>query len=92
MNSSNYLNSNMTSLTYSRTFVDDRLSANFYYSFVNYKYVQNVPDFSQHYIGAYLSYYLDRSLIISFSGEYSTYNQENNFRINTCTIKRFYRK
>jgi hypothetical protein len=92
MNSSNYLDSNIASLRYSRTFMDDRLSTDFYYRFVNYKYVQNVPDFSQHYIGTYLSYYLDRSLIISLSGEYSTYNQENNFRINTRIIKRFYRK
>lgn len=92
MNSSNYLDSNIASLRYSRAFMDDRLNADFYYRFVNYKYVQNVPDFSQHYIGTYLSYYLDRSLIISLSGEYSTYNQEDNFRINTRIIKRFFRK
>ena len=92
MNSSNYLDSNIASLRYSRQFMDDRLSADFYYRFVNYKYVQNVPDFSQHYIGTYLSYYLDRSLIVSLSGEYSTYNQEDNFRINTRIIKRFFRK
>ncbi len=92
MNSSNYLDSNIASLRYSRTFMDNRLNADFYYRFVNYKYKSTVPNFSQNYIGTYLSYYLDRSLIISLSGEYSTYNQENNFRINTRIIKRFYRQ
>ncbi|GAA4946121.1 hypothetical protein GCM10023314_19260 [Algibacter agarivorans] len=92
MNSSNYLDSNIASLRYSRQFMDDRLNADFYYRFVNYKYTTNVPEFSQHYVGTYLSYYLDRSLIISLSGEYSTYNQEDNFRINTRIIKRFFRK
>jgi len=92
MNSSNYLDSDIASLRYSRTFVQDRLNADFYYRFVNYKYKSTVPDFSQNYFGTYLSYYLDRSLIISLSGEYSSYSSENNFRINTRIIKRFYRQ
>jgi len=92
MNSSNYLDSNISSLRYSRPFMDNRLNADFYYRFVNYKYTTNVPEFSQHYVGTYVSYYLDRSLTISLSGEYSTYNQEDNFRINTRIIKRFYRQ
>ncbi len=92
MNSSNYLDSNIASLRYSRPFMDNRLNADFYYRFVNYKYTTNVPEFNQHYIGTYVSYYLDRSLTISLSGEYSTYNQEDNFRINTRIIKRFYRQ
>ena len=92
MNSSNYLDSNIASIRYSRPFMDNRLNADFYYRFVNYEYVSNIPDLSQHYIGAYLSYYIDRSLTISLSGEFSTYNQENNYRINTRIIKRFYRQ
>ena len=92
MNSSNYLDSDIASLRYSRSFMEDRLNADFYYRFVNYRYKSTVPDFSQNYFGTYLSYYLDRSLIISLSGEYSTYNSENNFRINTRIIKRFYRQ
>ena len=92
MNSSNYLDSDIASLRYSRTFMQDRLNADFYYRFVNYKYKGTVTDFSQNYFGTYLSYYLDRSLIISLSGEYSTYNTENSFRINTRIIKRFYRQ
>lgn len=92
MNSSNYLDSNIASLRYSRTYMDNRLNADFYYRFVNYKYTSNFPDFNQNYFGAYLSYYLDRSLIISLSGEYSSFDQDHNFRINTRIIKRFYRR
>ena len=91
-NSSNYLDSNIGSLRYSRTFMDNRLNADFYYRFVDYKYKSTVTDFNQHYFGTYLSYYIDRSLIISVSGEYSTYDAENNYRINTRIIKRFYRQ
>lgn len=92
MNSSNYLDSNIASIRYSRPFLDNRLNADFYYRFVDYKYKSTVPDFNQSYFGTYLSYYLDRSLIISVSGEYSTYGEENNYRINTRIIKRFYRQ
>lgn len=91
-NSTNYLDSNIASLRYSRAFMDNRLNADFYYRFVDYKYKSTVPDFNQNYFGTYLSYYIDRSLTISLSGEYSTYNTENNFRINTRIIKRFYRQ
>jgi len=92
MNSSNYLDSNIASIRYSRPFFDQRLNADIYYRFVNYEYVRNIPNFSQNYFGAYLSYYLDRTLTISLSGEYSSYDLENNYRINTRIIKRFYRK
>jgi hypothetical protein len=89
-NSSNYLKSNIASIRYSRTFLDQRLNADIYYRFVNYKYTTTVPDLNQHYFGTYLSYYIDRSLIFSLSGEYTTYNQENSYRINTRIIKRIF--
>lgn len=92
MNSSNYLDNNIASIRYSTSFFDQRLNAEIYYRFVNYEYVRNIPNFSQNYFGTYLSYYLDRTLIVSLSGEFTTYEQENNFRINTRIIKRFYRK
>ncbi len=91
-NSTNYLNSNIASLRYSTAFMDDRLNADFYYRFVDYKYKRTVPDFSQNYFGTYLSYFIDRSLTVSLSAEYSTYNGENNYRINTRIIKRFNRQ
>jgi hypothetical protein len=92
INSSNYLESNIASIRYSRGFFEDRLNADFYYRFVNYKYTSNIPEFSQHYIGTYLSYYIDRSLIVSLTGEYSTYDLEKNYRLNFRIIKRLYLK
>ncbi len=90
MNSSNYLNSNIASIRYSRPFLDQRLNTDIYYRFVNYKYTSDIPQLNQNYFGAYASYYIDRSLIFSLSGEYSTYNQENSYRINTRIIKRLF--
>lgn len=90
LNSNNYLNTSISSLRYSRGFFDDRLNADFYYRFVDYKYVRNVLDFNQHYFGVYLSYYIDRSLIVNLSGEYSTYDLENNYRLNFRIIKRIH--
>jgi long-subunit fatty acid transport protein len=91
MNTSNYLKSNIASIRYSREFWDGRFGTDFYYRFVNYKYETNIPDFNQHYVGAYLSYYIDRSFTISLSGELSKYNSETNYRVNTQIIKRFFR-
>jgi hypothetical protein len=90
MNTSNYLKSNIASVRYSREFWDSRFSTDIYYRFVNYKYTTNVPDFNQHYIGGYLSYYIDRSFTIGLSGEMSKYNNETNYRVNTQIIKRFF--
>lgn len=91
MNTSNYLQSNIASVRYSREFMDSRLGTDIYYRFVNYKYETNVPEFSQHYIGGYVSYYIDRSFTFSLSGEVSHYENETNYRINAQIIKRFFR-
>ncbi len=91
-NSSNYLDSNISSIRYSKDLMDNRMQADFYYRFVNYKYKSAIPELNQHYFGTYISYYLDRSLVIALSGEYSTYGQEHNFRINSRIIKRFFRQ
>ncbi|MFK5880046.1 MAG: hypothetical protein QM478_11210 [Flavobacteriaceae bacterium] len=91
-NSSNYLLSNIASLRYSRPFFDQRLNADFYYRFVNYDYTSNIPNFSQNYFGTHVSYYINRLLIFSLSGEFSSFDSENNFRLNARIIKRFYRQ
>jgi len=91
MNSSNYLDSNIASIRYSRPLLNERLHADFYYRFVNYVYTRNIPEFNQNFVGTNLSYYISKTLILNVSGEFSTYDQENNFRINTRIIKRFYR-
>ena len=91
MNTSNYLKSNIISLRHSRGFFNKKLNADFYYRFVNYDYTSNDLKLTQHYIGTYLSYYLNRTLMISLSGELAISDLENNYRINTKIVKRFYR-
>ena len=91
LNSSNYLDNNIASLRYSNDFWDGRLSADFYYRLVNYTYKSNTPDFSQNYFGTDISYFIDRTLAFSLSGEVSTYSQETNYRINARLVKRFSR-
>lgn len=91
MNTSNYLKSNIISLRHSRDFFNTKLNADFYYRFVNYDYITNDLNLNQHYFGTYLSFYLNRTLMISLSGELAISDIENNYRINTKIVKRFYR-
>ena len=91
LNTSNYLKSNIISLRHSRAFFDRKLNADFYYRFVNYDYTNNDLKLTQHYFGTYLSYYLNRTLMISLSGEIAISDLDNNYRLNTKIVKRFYR-
>ena len=91
LNTSNYLKSNIISLRHSRAFFDRKLNADFYYRFVNYDYENNNLKLNQHYVGTYLSYYLYRTLMISLSGEIAISDLDNNYRLNTKIVKRFYR-
>jgi hypothetical protein len=43
----------------------------------------------QHYVGTDISYNITRKLQFSISAEYTTYNNENNFRFYTNIIQRF---
>lgn len=89
LNSTNYLESNIASIRYSNEFWENRLSAEVYYRFVDYSYKNNLLNYNQHYFGTFLSYFIDRTLIFSVSGEVSLYELETNYRINTRIIKRF---
>lgn len=91
MNSSNYLKSNIVSLRHSRAFFDTKINVDFYYRFVNYDYTNNNLKLNQHYFGTYLSYYINRELMVSLSGEMAISELEKNYRINTRIVKRFYR-
>lgn len=96
VNNSNYLNSNILSLRHSRDFFNDKLYAEFYYRFVNYTYVSsntalNSNNLTQSYYGTNLSYRISRRLTFSISGELSISGVENNYRIYTRLIKRFYK-
>ncbi len=97
VNSSNYLESNALSLRHSRTFMRNKLNADFYYRFVNYTYLNSNTALSnaaltQSYYGANLSLNIRRGLLFSVSGEFSSSELENNYRIYTRLVKRFYTK
>lgn len=96
VNTSNYLNSNILSLRHSRDFFNDKVNAAFYYRFVNYTYLSSNTAVSsntlaQSYYGTNLSYRISRRMTFSISGELSTNGVENNYRIYTKLIKRFYK-
>jgi len=88
-NESNYLKSNIGSLRYYRGFFDGRLNTDIYYRFVHYDYVNSLDPISQHYMGTDVSYNFTRKLLGSISCEFTTYNEENNYRIFTRLIQRF---
>ncbi len=97
VNSSNYLESNVLSLRHSRTFLKNKLNADFYFRFVNYTYLNsnvalNNGTLTQSYYGANVSLNINRGLMFSVSGEFSNSSLENNYRIYTRLVKRFYKK
>ncbi len=97
VNSSNYLESNVLSLRHSRTFFNNKLNADFYFRFVNYTYLNSNNALSngtltQSYYGTNLSLNINRGLMFSVSGEFSNSPLENNYRIYTRLVKRFYKK
>jgi hypothetical protein len=88
-NESNYLESNIASVRHSRALFDNKINADFYYRFVHYNYTNTIDPLQQHYVGADLSYNIKRKLLVSVSGEWTTYNEENNFRIYSRIVQRF---
>lgn len=92
INTTNYLKSQIISLRHSRTMIGGNLNANFYFRLANYSYNNSSTNIKQNYIGADFSYNITRTLLFSLSGEMSQFEQENNYRIYTKIIKRFYGK
>ena len=93
MNTSNYLKSKIFSVRYSRNLLKNKLNADFYYRNADFSYFNShIGNNKQNYYGTNLSYNITRRLMLSVSGEYSNSSQENNYRIYTKLIKRFYSK
>ncbi len=88
-NESNYLESNIGAARYSRGFLNGRLNTDLYYRLVFYDYTSGMESLEQHYFGTNLSYNINRKLLVSISGELSTFNDENNIRIYSRIIQRF---
>ena len=93
MNTSNYMESNILSLRYSRNLVKNKLNADFYYRYADFEYFNSyIGNYKQNYFGTNFSYNITSKLMLSVSGEYSNSKPENNFRIYTKLVKRFYTK
>jgi hypothetical protein len=88
-NESNYLLSNIGGARYSREFLNGRLQTDLYYRLVFYDYTSGIDSIEQHYYGTNLSYNINRKLLVSISGELSTFDEENNIRIYSRIIQRF---
>ena len=93
MNKSNYLESNILSVRYSRNLINNKLNADLYYRNADFNYTNShIGNNKQNYYGANLSYNISRTLMLNVSGEYSNSDLENNYRIYTKLVKRFYNK
>ncbi len=88
-NESNYLESNIASIRHSKDYFHGRLNADFYYRFVNYNYTNTLAPVNQHYFGTDLSYYINRKLYFSISGEFTTLDTEKTYRIYAQLSQRF---
>ncbi len=91
-NESNYLISNIGSLRHSRTFMRERLQTDLYYRLVQSDYVNFTNTIMQHYAGADITYYLNRGLFFSLTGEFATYDGQNNYRLYARVVQRFHTK
>lgn len=88
-NTSNYLRSQIYALRHSRTLLERKLNADFYYRMVNYHFFDDRLKTSAHYAGSGLTYRINRQLMCSVLGEYAIKPTDNTFRINFRIIKRF---
>ncbi|MGB1240951.1 MAG: hypothetical protein ACPG49_00410 [Chitinophagales bacterium] len=88
-NRSNYLDSKILSLRYSRPLIKQRLNADFYVRNVHYNYLSSESVTNQQYYGVNLSYRLSRKLTFSILGEMASRAEGNNYRVNAKIVKRF---
>lgn len=90
LNVSNYMNTAVANINYSRGYANPNLYSDFYYRFLNYSFMNElIPTASQHVLGSNLNYNFSRKLIFSFTGEYAMTNTDNVSRIYARLIKRF---
>lgn len=91
-NKSNYLDSKIISLRYSRPLIKKKLNGDFYFRNVSYQYLNSDLTSNQQYFGGNFSYRLSRKLSFSLLGEISSRTSGKNYRVNTKIVKRFDKK
>ncbi|MEZ4794811.1 MAG: hypothetical protein R2773_04940 [Flavobacteriaceae bacterium] len=92
-NESNYLTSNVASISHSREFFKNKLYTEIYFRSAQYTYENSlIGKYQQNYYGLNLSYRISRTWQLSVLGEYATLDEEQSYRFYTRLIKRFYSK
>jgi hypothetical protein len=87
---SNYLESRILSVTYSRQLINKLLNGYVYYRRLNYAYlIHEKQSPAQQYYGAKMSLQISRDLSFGLMGEISERDTDTNYRVNTNLIKRF---
>jgi len=89
-NRSIYLQSNIGSIRFTHSIIENKVNASFYYRYVNFKYLSfERSNPGQHYFGVQSNTKLSGSLSLGLLGELSLRSGQNNVRVNTSLIKRF---
>jgi hypothetical protein len=91
-NTSNYLTGAIVSVRYSRDIVENKLYGDVYFRRADYSYNNIDEDLNQNYFGGGLNYNFSKTWQLNFSGELSTFGEEQNYRFYTRLTKRFYSK
>ena len=88
-NTSSYMETNIISFRHSRSLIEMKLDADFYYRIVNYTYLTSERLTEQRYYGASLIYRIAKKMTLSVLGELAATSTENNYRINARISKNF---
>ena len=88
-NKSNYLESHIKAVRYSRMIVARKLDVDLYFRNVNYTYFNTESKFSQNYLGMGLSWHIVKNLSLNILVEQSGTSDNTKHRVNTKLIKRF---
>lgn len=89
LNSSNYLQSKILALNYSRNILKDKAGFSLYYRVVDYTYISRQTNAGlQHYIGSDFSTNLKRNFSFHTMLEWSVKGADNNLRLNLNLTKR----
>jgi hypothetical protein len=89
-NQSNYANSLILSIRHSRSLIPRVVEGDFYYRYTDYDYFGSDTNLVQQFYGLGFTFRIDKQLAFSLLGEYNKSEIQNNLRINTRIIKRFY--
>ncbi|RMG67599.1 MAG: hypothetical protein D6722_12870 [Bacteroidetes bacterium] len=90
-NVSNYLTTDIGSLRHSRELFQGKAGLELYYRLVSYRFGEGGIPRLQHYAGTQWHLRFSRTLSLSVSGEFATFNGEQTYRVYTRLVKRFHR-